>query len=138
MREGIELGCAVERELGQTFLLPDLPYFVGLPDEVGNAVERQHEVGGRPTASSHMLCFVGERDADKIQPNFRRGEDRRLLDVSQRPLRERREGADLLDLVAEELDPERLAARGREDVDEPAAHRELAALLDAFDPLVAG
>ena len=56
----------------------------------------------------------------------------------QRALRERREGADLLDLVAEELDPERLAARRREDVDEPAAHRELAALLDALDALVAG
>ena len=40
--------------------------------------------------------------------------DRRGLDLPQRPLRERREGADLLDLVAEQLDPERLAA-GRRD-----------------------
>ncbi len=55
----------------------------------------------------------------------------------QRPLRERRERANLLDLVAEELDPQRLAAGGREDVDEPAAHRELPAVLGALDALVA-
>ena len=56
----------------------------------------------------------------------------------QRALRERREGAQRLDLVAEELDADRLAAGRREDVDDPAAHGELAALLDAVDPLVAG
>ena len=36
-------------------------------------------------------------------------------------LRERREGADLLDGVAEELDAKRLSSRRREHVDEPAA-----------------
>ena len=56
----------------------------------------------------------------------------------QRALRERREGADRLDLVAEELDAERLAAGRREDVDQAAAHRELAAVVDALDALVAG
>ena len=56
----------------------------------------------------------------------------------QRALRERRERADRFDLVAEELDPERLAAGGRKDVDDAAAHGEMAALLDALDPLVAG
>ena len=64
--------------------------------------------------------------------------DRGLVDLAQRPLRERRERADALDLVAEELDPERLAAGGREDVDEAAADGDLAALLDPLDPLVAG
>ena len=56
----------------------------------------------------------------------------------ERALREGREGAHLLDLVAVELDSERLAAGGREDVDEPAADRELAAFLGPLDPLVAG
>jgi hypothetical protein len=56
----------------------------------------------------------------------------------QRSLRERREGADRLDLVAEELDPQRVAAGGREDVDQASADRELAALLHAVDALVAG
>ena len=55
----------------------------------------------------------------------------------ERTLGEGREGADALDLVAEELDPERLAAGGRKDVDEAAANRDLAALLDPVDPLVA-
>jgi hypothetical protein len=55
----------------------------------------------------------------------------------QRPLRERREGADLLDLVSEEVDPERLAAGRGEDVDDPAAYRQLSSLLGPFDTLVA-
>ena len=53
----------------------------------------------------------------------------------ERALGERRERAHLLDLVAEELDAERLAAGAREDVDEPAAHRDLPALLDPLDAL---
>ena len=56
----------------------------------------------------------------------------------QRALGERRERADRLDLVAEELDPKRLAARGREDVEDAAADGELAALVGPLDPLVAG
>ena len=56
----------------------------------------------------------------------------------QRALRERRERAHLLDLVAEELDAQRLAPGRREDVDEAAANRELAALLRPLDALVAG
>ena len=49
-----------------------------------------------------------------------------------------RERADRLDLVAEELDAERLAAGRREDVDQAAADGELAAVVDALDALVAG
>ena len=54
----------------------------------------------------------------------------------ERPLGERREGAHLLDLVTEQLDAERLAPGAREDVDDSAAHRELAAFLDPVDALV--
>src|SRR5207244_11269633 len=61
-----------------------------------------------------------------------------LVDGMQRPLRERRERTDRLDLVAPELDAKGLAARRREDVDDAAAHGELAALVRAFDALVAG
>ena len=56
----------------------------------------------------------------------------------QRTLRERRERSDLLDLVAEELDTKRLASGAREDVDEAATNRDLAALLDALHALVPG
>ena len=65
------------------------------------------------------------------------GIDRRRLHLAQRALRERREGADLLDLVAEELDAQRLAAGRREDVDQAAADGELPPLLDTLDALVA-
>src|SRR4051812_49786600 len=53
-------------------------------------------------------------------------------------LSERRERPHRLDLVAEELDPQRLAARRREDVDQAAANGEVAALLRAVDALVPG
>ena len=55
----------------------------------------------------------------------------------ERTLREGRERANLLDLVAEEVDAERLATRRREDVDEAAPDGELPALVHAIDPLVA-
>ena len=49
-----------------------------------------------------------------------------------------REARDALDLVAEQLDADGLAARGREDVEDVAAHGELAAIADALDARVAG
>ena len=66
---------------------------------------------------------------------------RRQLDplgVAERALGEGREPAHRLDLVAEELDPHRPLLGRREDVEDAAADRELAALLDLLDPLVAG
>ena len=44
------------------------------------------------------------------------------------------EGADLLDLVAPELHPRRVLVGRREDVEDAAAHGELAALGDQVDP----
>ena len=55
----------------------------------------------------------------------------------ERALREGRERAHRLDLVAEELDPERLAAGRREDVDDAAPHGELAAIIHPLHALVA-
>jgi hypothetical protein len=56
----------------------------------------------------------------------------------QRALREGRERPHGLDLVAEELDSQRLAPGRRKDVDQAAANGEVAAFLSAVDPLVAG
>ena len=56
------------------------------------------------------------------------------LDRLERALVGDREGPDLLDLVAPELDPERVLLGRREDVDDAAAHGELAAPLDQVDP----
>ena len=47
------------------------------------------------------------------------------------------EVADLLHGVTEELDSQRVLFGGREHVQDPAAHREIAALLHQVDPLVA-
>src|SRR2546423_15346385 len=55
----------------------------------------------------------------------------------ERALRERGEGADRLDLVAEELNPERLPARRGKDVDEAAANRDVPALVRPLNALVA-
>ena len=73
----------------------------------------------------------------QVEAALRGRPDRRAFDRVQRALREGRERADALDLVAEELDAQRLAAGGRVDVDDPSPERELAALLHPVDALVA-
>ena len=56
--------------------------------------------------------------------------------AGERPLVGDRERADLIDLVAEELDPVRVVGDGREDIEDASAHRELAAPRDHVDPEV--
>ena len=56
--------------------------------------------------------------------------------LGQRPLVGDRERADLLDLVAEELDAHGVVGGRREDVEDAAAHGELAAAGDHVDPRV--
>ena len=125
----------VERQLGEALVGPDGAHLVGLPDEIGRALERRHEVAGASTAA-RLELVVGSVDLDELAPPLGRRVDRRRLDLPQRALGERRERADLLDLVAEELDPQRLAAGRREDVDQAAADGELPPLLDPLDALV--
>ncbi len=57
-------------------------------------------------------------------------DDHDLLALVGRALRVGIEGAEALDAVAVELEPERRRVERREDVDQPAAHAELAAVLD--------
>ena len=59
------------------------------------------------------------------------------LDRLERALRERREGPHRLDLDVEELDAHRALGGRAEDVEQAAADRELAAVLDLRDALVA-
>ena len=132
-RERLELGAALEREL-DAVLGPDLPYLLRLPDEVRRPVERRHEV----VWDRHGLALLAQRRLLQVEAALGRRIDVRALDLVQRALRERRERAHRLDLVAEELDSQRLAAGRREEVDQAAADREVAALLDAVDPFVAG
>ena len=137
LREGIELGDPVEPRRCEALLLRDLPHLVRLPHEVGRTPDRRDEVvrhRGRP----FVLVLASEVGLDKVGAALSRRIDHRVVGRMQRPLRERREGPDLLDLVAEELDTERLSTGRGEDVDDPAPHGELPALLDPVDPLVAG
>ena len=67
----------------------------------------------------------GRRDLDRVK-------------VLQRALAEGAEAAHRLDLVAEQIDADGVVLGRREDVEHPAADRELAAVLHLVDPLVAG
>ena len=136
LREGVELGGALERDRLEPFLGPNPLHLVRLPDEVRGAVEHVHEVA-RNLRFVRLLVVVEERRLGEIGSALDGGIDHGAVDRMQRSLGEGRERAHLLDLVAVELDPERLAARRREDVDEPTADSELAALLGTLDALVA-
>ena len=67
-----------------------------------------------------------------------RGGDLDELGVAQRTLRERREPPQRLDLVAEQVDAHGAVLGRGKHVEQAAADRELAAILDLVDPLVAG
>ena len=122
LRERVELGRAVERDRLEPVLLPDPAHVVRLEDEVGAARERRHEVvRHRPRLALFAVPLL-----DEVEAALDGRIDDRLLHRVQRALRERREGADRLDLVAEELDAERLASRRREDVDRARRGRRTA------------
>ena len=72
-----------------------------------------------------------------VSSSSRLGGELHALDrLGQRPLVGDREGAQLLDLVAEELDAHGVVGRGREHVEDAAAHGELAAAGDHVDARV--
>ena len=95
VREGIELGGLVERRLGQAGLAPHGSDLVGLPDEVGRAVEQGDEVG-RDLDS--VAFVVPERDLLGAADPLRGRIDGDLVDLAQRALSEGGESADALDL----------------------------------------
>ena len=133
-RELVELdGTGQGDRLGDGLLLPDLPDLGRLPDEVGGR-ERRDEV----VRDGDRRVVVRERRLHEVGAALGGRMDPRGVEGAERSLREGRERADRLDLVAEELEADRLPARRGEDVDDAAADSELAAFLDAIDPGVAG
>ena len=134
LRERVELGRPVERHGLQALLRPHAAHLVRLPDEVRRAVEDGDEV----VRHRRRRVVVGQCGLEQVGDPLGRGIHDRVRDRVQRTLRERREHAHGLDLVAEELDAQRLPARRREDVDDAAADGELAALLRPLDALVPG
>ena len=67
---------------------------------------------------------------------LRRGGHLDHVGIAEGALRERREPAQRLDLIAEQIDPHCPVLRRREHIEQAAADRELAAVLDLLDPLV--
>ena len=105
----------------------------------GRSVER----GRSARAAAGGPCSASQRCSDLLRDRCSRygarqpGRRSRHSTVCERPLGEGRKRANLLDLVAEQLDPQRLAAGRREDVDDASAHGELPALVDPLDAFVA-
>ena len=66
LRERVELGRALQRDLVEALLGPDAPHLVGLPDEVRHALEHGHEVVRdlrAPTGSSSSASVGSRRSA---------------------------------------------------------------------------
>ena len=78
-----------------------------------------------------------ERDAAVLGRELGGGRDLEALERVERALGEGREGAQRLDLDVEELDADRALGGRAEEVEQAAADRELAAVLDLRDALVA-
>ena len=135
LRERVELGRPVERERGEPLLLGDAAHLVGLPDDVRSTTDGRDEVGRDPREYRSVLV-VSQVGLDEVGPPFGRRVDGDVVCGVKRALGEGREGTHLLDLVAEQLDAERFTPRGGEDVDDPAAHGELPALVHPIDTLV--
>ena len=137
-RERVELGGAVEGHRRQAFLLPDRTHLVGLPDEIGWAIDGRDQVARLDDPCvGVVLPAVRPLRVDALAAPLGGGVDPRIGDRMQGPLGERREGPHLLDLVAEQLHPQRLPPGRGEHVDDPSSDGELTALIDAIDALVA-
>ena len=108
----------------------------------GNQLERRAEALQRQQlAQVRPLALVLEgqlRQLPVLRGELRGGRELHPLGVIEGALSEGREPADHLDLVAEQLQPRGPVLGGPEDVEDPAADRELPALLDLVDALVSG
>ena len=93
----------------------------------------------RPARGAPRRARAARARTSSVSSSSRHGGAHRPCSAtSRRALVGDREGADLLDLVAPELHPQRVLLGRREDVEDAAAHRELAALLDQVDAGVRG
>ena len=107
----------------------------GHPPAVGHRlVER---VAGRVGAELLAVARAEALDRLLVEQRFRRRHQGEGLGLVGRALVGGIEAAQALDLVAEEVEPERLLLAGREQVDERPAHRIFAMLGDGVGALVA-
>ena len=107
---------------------------------VGEVQERAEAVDGEQLGDVGALVLQrGDLgDLAVLGGELGRRGDLDLVGLPQRPLRERREPAQRLDLDVEQVDADRPVLGGRVDVEDAAAHGELTAVLDLVDALVAG
>ena len=131
-RERVDRARAVEPNLVAQLLPPDRARLVDLPDQVAPP-DGRHEVVRHVDGAG-----VRQLEVQRVQPSLGCRVDDGVRERVERPLGEGRERPDRLDLVAEQLDPDRLATGRAEDVHDPAANGELASLVDTLDALVAG
>ena len=92
-------------------------------------------MSGRSSASSSAAISASSRCS---AAELGGGRDLDHLGLPERALGEGREPAQRLDLVVEQVDADGALLGGRVDVEQAAADRELAAVLDLVDALVAG
>ena len=123
------LGQAVARRLEHALGLP------GAEHAVGDQLRRQRDEVVRD--GDVLVECVHSSTSAGCAARLARRLQIAALELGQRALREHREARDALDLVAEQLDAHRLGAGRREDVEDVAAHRQLAAIADTLDARVA-
>ena len=87
-------------------------------------------VAGRGRAKGLAVAGAEALDRFLVEQRFGGGEQGEAVDPPRRPLVGGIEGADALNLVAEEIEPQRLFLAAGEQVDQAAAHREFALVVD--------
>ena len=93
-------------------------------DELATLPSREPELRGT------VVDRAGGVGAETRAPELGDRQEEQLLDRAERPLRRRVESAEALDGVTQEFQPGRLAIADREDVEDAAAQREVARVLD--------
>ena len=108
---------------------------------LGDQLQQLAELVDRQQLGDVGPIFVGRGDLGQLAMLGRelgRGRDLDAVGLPQAALGERREPAQRLDLDVEQVDADGALLGRRVDVEQAAADRELAALLDLVDALVAG
>ena len=137
----VEVGDESFDALGKVLLglfAPDL-HTVGEQPARGDGVEAEQEPVQAGDAHA-AACLFGEaivRGRESGEIPFARGEDRDGLQLAHDALGRQGDRADALDLIPPPFHPDGRAAGTREDVDDTAAHRELAGPRGPVHPLVA-
>ena len=103
----------------------------------GDLLDLDEVAEGLVRAGYERVDQVDDRGQFAIRGEFRRRRDLDPLGLAERALGEGREPAQRLDPDVEQLDAAGAVLGRREDVEDLAADRELAAVVDLVDPLVA-